>query len=301
MKSAASPVSLLLFIRAAASAPIPHRAGLGSSFLCPFQSCLEYPFPSPPDTPATKLRNPHFPDHQLVSEDIDTVIDNHPLTPSISLSPSTALTADQPLSSSYLLSLAGPGSAPALQKPPQAAPHRASSASPAKPTSALPGLREDDAKRYWASLPVGSVRDEAVEHVVLGDGPFVPGDGRELKCACRAAVKSQAYSARQNAGPDVRNGTDGVAVGIVLIFVAVVVCVEVIAKLGNLRSLLRRLSGHGAISLDENLKEPSCQSCPPPYQMEPKGMECYQDCDTAAKLLHHDNTVDMKAQPIHWI
>lgn len=207
-----SPLSLLLFLQLASSAPI----------LCPSQSCRQ--FLTKPNTPPSRIPSePHFPLHQITSSD-DTIIDNHAQVPSDHLQPSVVLSVEKPLSSAFLLSLSKSSST--LQK----SPVQAIAAS--KPTSALPELRRGDARRYWAAIQTGE--SESRDELEMGpSNPHTVGKSHCGKMMVFKVVPGR-YYVRERASYVVREYSDGIVVGIVLLFLVIVVCVEAVEKFGYL-------------------------------------------------------------------
>lgn len=204
-----SPLSLFLFLHLVSAIPIPTRHSFTPSD-CHYGSCIPALrtalILSNPNTPPTKLSEPHFPSHQLSSKQIlDEIYDNTPRTPPKTIFPTKALSAKHPLSSSYLLSLANP--APDTTTP-----------LPSKPTSELPNLRKEDAQRYWASSQAGItvVEVSAPSHTIKLCGH---GQGQYLKI-------QGAYLAREY--------SDLIVVGIVVLFLAVVVAMEACERVGDL-------------------------------------------------------------------
>lgn len=197
-----SPLSLLLFVQLATSAPIRipsiHSTSIPTQYRCAFASCQAYP--SNDHTPTTKLSDPHFPAHQLSSSE-DIPLDNRPYTPTSRILPAEALTAEHPLSSAYLKSLAG----------------KTTDALPSKPTSALPDLREEDARRYWAEM-VGA------ETPTSTSGP----GSRKLQCGTHV-LEAQATSTAYV----VREYSDVMVMAIVLFFLVLVIGIEAVEKLGS--------------------------------------------------------------------
>lgn len=86
---------------------------------------------------------------------------------------------------------------------------------PAKPTSALPELRKEDSRRYWASVAGGDNGDE---------GP------KQNKHACTSGAGAT-FLHRTTA---VRHYSDCLVVGIVLAFLATIVCLEAVEKMEGL-------------------------------------------------------------------
>jgi hypothetical protein len=217
-----SPLSLLLFLQLASAAPLHYYHG--TSPQCPFASCKEFlENGHTPPTTISKLTDPHFPTHQLSGS--EEPIDNRPYTPSSRVSPSEALAANRPLSSAYLRSLSNPASFIQIQKSP------IEKALPSKPTSALPVLRKEDAKRYWATT---ARKDEAGDEVVIAESPVMP-----VRHQCGSAeMKSLGggYFVRAKAastGSVVREYSDVMVVGIVLLFLVIVVFIEAVEKFGS--------------------------------------------------------------------
>ncbi|EPE24151.1 hypothetical protein GLAREA_08001 [Glarea lozoyensis ATCC 20868] len=232
-----SPLSLLLFIRLATSSPLPLSHKTLSSTSCEYGSCREaLRSVDGPNTPPTRLAEPHFPDHQLDHEDL--IIDNHPITPTSKSTYLDTLTAERPLSSAFLLSLAHPPTK-----------DETTDALPARPTSDLTLLREQDTARYlesisssapaiWSDTPSTTIEitiSEAPPTAPCGHTPYTP-----LKT----------YLVRQQATYVVREYSDVLVVGVVILFLITVLCVEAVEKFGSLRAIFARK--HGAIYLSEN-------------------------------------------------
>jgi hypothetical protein len=211
-----SPLSLLLFLHLVSAIPIPTRHSFTPSD-CQYSSCapsLRTAFIlSKPNTPPTKLSEPHFPSHQLSSKKIlDEIYDNTPRTPPKTITPTAALSAKHPLSSSYLLSLAN-----ALH-PDTTTPL------PSKPTSELPNLRKEDAQRYWASLRDKAASQAGVTVVELQAPSHtikLCGHGQEQYLKIQGAYLAREYS-------------DLMVVGIVVLFLAVVVAMEACERVDDL-------------------------------------------------------------------
>ncbi|KAK0111649.1 hypothetical protein ONS95_001993 [Cadophora gregata] len=239
-----SPLSLLLFLQLASAAPLPETLFPSD---CHYTSCAGFRsalLSSKPNTPPTRLTSPHFPAHQLSSPDTLDVdaFDNRPFSPSEDIRPSVALTSDRPLSSSFLLSLANPASSPSIQKAPQSTSSEDSLAS--KPTSALPNLRREDAERYWASLrpASGKKEDEAVED-----------DGQRRKVVCGATgFIAESYVSFHGVRL-ARDYSDLMVVGIVVLFLAAVVALELVERIEHVgRSYGRRRTRRGQIFLEDD-------------------------------------------------
>jgi len=216
-----SPLSLLLFLHLVSAIPIPTRDSVYPSD-CRYGSCA----PSlrtaliltKPNTPPTKLSEPHFPSHQLSSSKqiLDEIYDNTPRTPPKTITPTAALSAKYPLTSSYLLSLVTP-SQPDTTTP-----------LPSKPTSELPNLRKEDAQRYWASLREKAASRSGITVVELQAPSHtikLCGHGQEQYLKIQGAYLAREYS-------------DLMVVGIVVLFLAVVVAMEASERAGDLRSII---------------------------------------------------------------
>ena len=207
----------------ASATPLPEAlfpSDCQSTSCAAFRSAL---LSSKPNTPPTRLTNPHFPSHQLSSPDTldGDAFDNHPISPSEDIRPSAALTSDRPLSSSFLLSLANPASSPSIQKPPQETETEESLAS--KPTSALPGLRKEDAKRYWASLrPVSGEKDD---EVVEDEGPR-----RRVQLCGTTEFIAENYVSFHGVRL-ARDYSDLMVVAIVVLFLVAVVALELVERI----------------------------------------------------------------------
>lgn len=218
-----SPLSLLLFLQLASATPLPETlfpSDCQSTSCAAFRSAL---LSSRPNTPPTRLTNPHFPSHQLSSPDTldGDAFDNHPLSPSEDIRPSAALSSDRPLSSSFLLSLTNPASSPSIQKPPQETETEESLAS--KPTSALPGLRKEDAKRYWASLrPASGGKDD---EVVEDEGPR-----RRVQLCGTTEFIAENYVSFHGVRL-ARDYSDLMVVAIVVLFLVAVVALELVERI----------------------------------------------------------------------
>ncbi|KAH7386467.1 hypothetical protein BKA64DRAFT_144231 [Cadophora sp. MPI-SDFR-AT-0126] len=242
-----SPLSLLLFLQLASATPLPENlfpTDCQSTSCAAFRSAL---LSSKPNTPPTRLTDPHFPTHQLSSPDTldGDSFDNHPLSPSEDTRPSVALTSDRPLSSSFLLSLANPASSPSIQKAPQKTDSEESLAS--KPTSALPGLRKEDAKRYWASLRPTSVNKD-------GEAVEVEGPRRRLRLCGTTDFIAENYVSFHGVRL-ARDYSDLMVVGIVVLFLVAVVALELVERIEYVQShrfLSRRRTRRGEIFLEDD-------------------------------------------------
>jgi hypothetical protein len=188
------PLTVVSFLHLLIAAPIPskYRNILSTDYLY-FASATCQPSrritsTSKPNTPPKTLSYPHFPSHQLLSPSSSSVLahraaeqtfNNAPRTPPKHLKQSQALSAKVPLESSYLLS---PATTATVLEQQDWLPKTisATDALAAKPTSALPYLQKEDAKRYWATLPSGSSSGEIEGHdeIVASDRLVVPGSTR---------------------------------------------------------------------------------------------------------------------------
>jgi hypothetical protein len=205
----ASPVSLLLFLQLASALPLPTKELV--LFDCHHRSCFSL---SNPNTPPTKLTEPHFPIHQLStpSQILDEIYDNAARAPSPRTPPTKALSSNHPLSSAYLLSLSKQVS---TSKP------DSTIALPSKPTSALPNLRKEDAQRYWESQSGSAEGITVVEFSTPSQAIKLCGHGRDQYLKIQGAYLAREYS-------------DLIVVGIVVLFLAVVVALEACERVGDL-------------------------------------------------------------------
>jgi hypothetical protein len=132
----------------------------------------------------------------------------------------TLTSAARTLHSSYLLSLSNP----ALKNAPQSELQSTSirtPATPAKPTSALPQLRLEDARRYWATLPSLSIEWKKKEK-----GPISAGS-RGCDSHPRACLGAARLMVRA------REQSDLLVLGIVFLFLAAVVVMEAVEYYGD--------------------------------------------------------------------
>jgi hypothetical protein len=213
------PVSLLLFLQLATSAPIPASFPPDCAYTPCHPSLLRLlSSGAKPNTPPTKLSNPHFPPHQQAYPSADEeAFDNSPITPSSQVPPAIALSFNRPLESAYLRSLSNPASTPTLQHAPlEEDAHDSTVELASKPTSALPNLRREDAERYWASKG-NQVHDGST---VASDGPS-SSEERE-NCGGNMLLPGNVYIKSHN----MSRGSDIMVVGIVLLFLAIVIAVE---------------------------------------------------------------------------
>jgi hypothetical protein len=204
-----SSLSLLLFLQFTSALPLPTKELV--LFDCRQNSCISL---SKPNTPPTKLTEPHFPTHQLktASQILSEIYDNSARTPTPHTPPTKALTSKHPLSSAFLLSLAKQASQSEITT--------LTSALPAKPTSELPNLRKEDAQRYWESQ-AGSTEGTMVEVSAPSQAIKLCGHGRDQYLRIQGAYLAREYS-------------DLIIVGIVVLFLSVVVALEACERCGDL-------------------------------------------------------------------
>ncbi|KAE8441960.1 hypothetical protein EG329_004127 [Mollisiaceae sp. DMI_Dod_QoI] len=235
-----SPLSLLLFLRLASTAPIPLSFGSIYPTDCHSKSCIISLLSSPHTnhhTPPTHFTEPHFPSHQLddhqSQESISTSSSEDNLTPSLS--------SPQPLSTSYLLSLTNPASAPSIQKAPgQRKPDTTSQDLPAKPTSALTELRAADLQEYWETPRPSSPKHVQIHICNVDLTEEMVGSERFY------------YMRRTRMGTR-RDYADLMVVGIVVLFLAVVAALEAVERCGVLGGILcGRRQGRGEIYLEDD-------------------------------------------------
>lgn len=206
--------SLLLFLQLTSAAPIAYIHGV-STARCTSALCLETLSSSNGHTPATRVKEPHFPTHQLESlQEEEQPIDNRPFTPTSRILPSEALLANKPLSSSYLRALSSlhnPQKLPIqVEEPTETSPQ------PSKPTSALPALRKADRERYWAS------RNRHVEESEAKSSGL-----SKTKCGSMELESvNGVYYLHARKDQVARESSDVMVVGIVLIFLMVVLAIE---------------------------------------------------------------------------
>lgn len=237
-----SPLTLLtlvFYLHLLTATPIPseYRNILSTDYL--YYTCQpsqRITFTSKPNTPQKTLSTPHFSSRQLFSffsssafahRAAEQTFNNAPLTPPKQLERSQALSARVPLQSSYLLSLANTATILEHQdRFPKALSVTDDLA--AKPTSALPYLREEDAKRYWATLHPGPSSGENGEHgeIVAGDRLVVVGSTRV--CADGFPIK-EFYSREPTRGYD-----DILVVGILVLFLVAVAAWEAAEIIGDM-------------------------------------------------------------------
>ncbi|CAG8951633.1 hypothetical protein HYFRA_00005433 [Hymenoscyphus fraxineus] len=219
-----SPLSLFLFINLTTASPIP---------LCSKECQILLKFIHRNTPPARLSSEPYFPTHQQPPQILSEEINNHAHTPSETevLAPSLVLKVEKPLSSKFLLSISA--SKPRLQKSPVEA-EVENAAAAAKPTSTLPESRKEDLKRYWAALKDEKTMKEEQERQerekVLG-----------IKGCGHGKFDGHFYMQKTEY---VREYSDVIVVGLVLLFLMGVVGAEVFEKFGK--------KGRGAIYLADD-------------------------------------------------
>jgi len=227
-----SPLSLFIFLHLTCAVPIPITFPPDcQSLWC--QSILSSR-PQLANRP-TQFSNPHFPSHQLsaASEATDRHLDkeefnNTPMTPPLSSEPSQSLSADHPLVSSYLQSLANP----ALKNPSEphpSSPSSAPAAQAAKPTSALPHLRKIDAIRYWA-LPLRLSKVNGEKESITRGRLLQPG----TKCSGGMGEIMTVHARLRQPTLVAKEYSDFIVVGIVVLFLVAVVAMEAWEKFNSL-------------------------------------------------------------------
>ncbi|KAM3086994.1 hypothetical protein ACMFMG_001104 [Clarireedia jacksonii] len=213
-----SPLSLLLLLHLSTSTPIPilnSNSQEQEAQPCRQPSCYNHPSLSPISKPT--ITNPHFPTHQLSTPPFsnpvpppppsntypsqEIIINNTPITPSSDTLSAEALSAPEPLSSSYLQSLS-PSSVD--EDDDDTLPL------PSKPTSALPELRKADAKKFWAEKGQKSAKVEGAAMRCMG----VKG-GHEDERRGSPMMRTRR-----------RDSSDFLVVGVVILFLLVVCWVE---------------------------------------------------------------------------
>jgi hypothetical protein len=236
------PLALVFSLHLLNAAPIPskYRNILSEDYhYCyspAYQPGQRITFTSKPKTPPQTLSNPHFPSHQVFSpssssasahQAAEQAFNNAPITPSKRLERRQALSAEVPLESSYLLSLTNTATILEQQdRFPKVI--SATNALAAKATSALPCLRKEDAKRYWATLPHGSPSGEYEEYdeIVAGDRLATLGSTR----ICADGVASEGFYSRE----PTKSYDDILVVGILVLFLVAVVAWEVAEIVGDM-------------------------------------------------------------------
>lgn len=207
-----SPLSLLLFLRLASSAPILDKE-------CHSRACIISLLTSPHSThqaPPTHFTEPHFPAHQLA----DDLSPESPATTSSLHSSTESLSSNEPVSSNYLLSLSNPASSASIQHPPHQPSREEYTHSnenlPSKPSSALEELRAADLRKYWETLRPSPSPERHGRHSCSGE---------------RMSEGDRYYHQRIGSR---RDYADLMVVGIVVLFLAVVVALEAVERCGSL-------------------------------------------------------------------
>ncbi|PBP18138.1 hypothetical protein BUE80_DR011117 [Diplocarpon rosae] len=240
-----SSFSFFLFLQLASATSILEKllpADCHRTSCRAFRSAL---LSSKPSTPPTRLTSPNFLSHQLSSPDTlgEEGFDNQPITPSTATPASIALSSEQPLSSAFLLSLANPASNPTIQK----APHhnKVEEALPSRPTSDLPTLRKEDARRYWASLRLASPGQDSQDSESTGP--------RYKIHLCGAGKLVSGNYVTLNGVRLVRDYSDLLVVGIVMLFLLSIVVLEIIERVGRLSATFSgRRQARGQIYLEDD-------------------------------------------------
>lgn len=235
------PLTLVFFLHLLTAAPIPskYRSILSSDYLyyasAACQPSRRITFTSKPNTPPKTLSNPHYSSHQLFSPSsssasayraAEQALNNLPRTPPKQLERNQALSAKVPLESSYLLSLAN--TATTLEQQDRVRTISATDALAAKPTSALPYLRKEDAKRYWATLRSGSSSGEIEGHdeIVASDRLIVPESTRMYA----DGFGTEGFCSRE----PIRTYSDILVVGIVVLALVAMVAWEAAERIGDM-------------------------------------------------------------------
>ncbi|KAH8784549.1 hypothetical protein F5882DRAFT_439393 [Hyaloscypha sp. PMI_1271] len=236
------PLALIFSLHLLDAAPIPSKyrntlsADYHYCYFAAYQPGQRIAFTSKPKATPQRLSNPHFPSHQVFSPSsssasahqvAEQAFNNVPITPSKRLDRRQALSAEFPLESSYLLSLSN--TATILEQEgrfPKAI--SATNALAAKATSALPGLRIEDAKRYWGTLPHGSPlgEHEGYDEIVVGDSLATLRSTR----ICADDFASEGFYSRE----PTKSYDDILVVGILVLFLVAVVAWEAAEIVGHM-------------------------------------------------------------------
>jgi hypothetical protein len=236
------PLALVFSLHLLDAAPIPskYRNTLSADYHYCYSAAYQpgqlIAFTSKPKTPPQTLSNPHFPSHQVFSPSsssasahqvAEQAFNNVPITTSKRLDRRQALSAEVPLESSYLLSLSN--TATILEQEdlfPKVI--SATNALAAKATSALPGLRKEDAKRYWATLPHGSPfgEHEGYDEIVAGDRLAT----LESTRICADGFASEGVYSRE----PTKSYDDILVVGILVLFLVAVLAWEATEIVGHM-------------------------------------------------------------------
>jgi hypothetical protein len=235
------PLTLVFSLHLLNAAPIPnkYRNTLSANYhLCysaAYQPGQRVAFTSTPKTPPQTLSNAHFPSHQIFSpsssasahQAAEQAFNNAPITPSKRLERRQALSAEVPLESSYLLSLAN---TPTILEQQDRFPKviSATNTLAAKATSALPYLRKEDAKKYWETLPHGSTsgEHEGYDEIVTGDRIAALGSTR----ICADGFVIEGFYSRE----PTKTYDDILVVGILVLFLVAVVAWEAAEIIGDM-------------------------------------------------------------------
>jgi hypothetical protein len=258
MKSA-----LLFLVGIVSSAPI-----LLSNDCSSYQACQQQPdTQSEPATPPAHLRsNPLLPLDQLTSPSSPLEYEhfnNLPQTPAAHTDPDAALSTEAPLTSSYLLSITPQPAAqnPVLKADPEASPEKTQvfDAPLAMPTSRPPELRNQDAARHWTSQHAGAEYKNANDDsAVAACSPIMRCSGSLLGVEGMAGIGTLGREYFDN---------DLLVVGIVLLFLGIVICVELVQKAVESRTaVFGARCRRGEIYLDDcefGVSRPFCLKVPP--------------------------------------
>jgi hypothetical protein len=178
-----------------------------------------------PNTPPSRivLSPQHLAEHSSPSsssfEDLleELIIDNHPITPTSESDSLDTLTAERPLSSAFLLSLARPASL--IKVGPE------DTSKNALPSN-IPALRKEDLDRYLDST--------STEIQVTREGEVVEDATPRTNCGrFEFTLLPKGYRMRQKATYVVREYSDVLVVAVVLLFLLTVVCVEAVEQFGS--------------------------------------------------------------------
>ncbi|KAL3420263.1 hypothetical protein PVAG01_08762 [Phlyctema vagabunda] len=257
---------------------------------------------SPPPSRPIRLAEPYFPKHQL-DQGLPRAAPLHPALPSPShpspedafnnapvhppslIEPDTALSAQVPLQSSYLLSLSSPTHANLA----------------AKPTSSLPSLREEDTRRYWEAILRGDkVTVEEQDNKMMSAHVD---STRVAKCSHFGMFTSIEHTTTIGwKATRAREYSDILVVGIVVLFLLAVIVVEAVEKIGDLRHAIFG-SSRGAIRLEDEesifiVKRPFHLQPAPKTRIQQRAMHekagRYTDDETDVDSFHYDSDANEK-------
>jgi hypothetical protein len=166
------------------------------------------------------MSSPHFadPEHSSSPDTLeDLIIDNHPITPTSKSDSLATLTAERPLSSAFLLSLARPASLIKVGE------EKSRNTLP----SEIPILRKEDLDRYLDSTST------EIQITWEGEGEVDEDASSRTGCGGFEFILPKGYRMRQKASYVVKEYSDVLVVGVVLLFLLTVVCVEAVEKFGS--------------------------------------------------------------------